>query len=88
MLETHPLLHRTYPIIDSPLPGLWQVHTHYGISHINASHYQLVGRRMECVMGPSNGAGLTARTLDEYASALPLCYTTPGSNLTRTNDFF
>ena len=37
MLETHPLLHRTYPIITPPWPGMWQVHTYYGISHINAS---------------------------------------------------
>ena len=27
MLETHPLLHGTYPIITLPWPGLWQVHT-------------------------------------------------------------
>ena len=31
VLETHPLLRGTYPIITSPWPGLWQVHTHYGI---------------------------------------------------------
>ena len=37
MLETNPLLHRTSPIITSPWPGLWQVHAHYGIPHINAS---------------------------------------------------
>ena len=49
MLETHPMLHRTYPIIISSWPGLWQVHTHYGIPHINAS--LLVGRRMESMLG-------------------------------------
>ena len=27
MLETHLLLHGTYPIITSLWPGLWQVHT-------------------------------------------------------------
>ena len=29
MLETHPLLYQTYPIITSPWPGLWQVYTHF-----------------------------------------------------------
>ena len=29
MLETHPLLHGTYPFITSPWPGLWQVHKNY-----------------------------------------------------------
>ena len=37
MLETHPLLPGTYPIITSPWPGLWQFQTHYGIPNINAS---------------------------------------------------
>ena len=30
MLETHPMLLGTYPIITSPWPGLWQVYTQYG----------------------------------------------------------
>ena len=37
LLETHPLLRGTYPIITSPWPGLAGSHTHYGIPHINAS---------------------------------------------------
>ena len=36
LLETHPLLRGTYPIITSPGQD-WQVHTHCGIPHINAS---------------------------------------------------
>ena len=55
MLETHPLLHRTYPIITSPWPGLWQVHTHYGIPHINASLLIAHGRKkmyIEFVVDP------------------------------------
>ena len=37
MLETHTLLCGSHSIFTSPWPGLWQVHTHYGIPHINAS---------------------------------------------------
>ena len=37
MLETHPLLHGTYPIIISPWPGLWRVYTHFGILYMNSS---------------------------------------------------
>ena len=50
MLQTHPLLQGTYPISTSPWPGLWQVHTHYGIPHINASLLP-IGRQAygECV---------------------------------------
>ena len=39
-------------------------------------YYLLVGRRMESVLGVHEyRRGLNARSLDEYASALPLCYT-------------
>ena len=48
-VKTHPLLNGTYPILTSPWPGLWQVHTHYGFPHINTSLQ--VGRRMESVLG-------------------------------------
>ena len=44
MLETPPLLNGTYLIIASPWPGLWHIHTQYGIPHINASTtYKYVG---------------------------------------------
>ena len=39
-------------------------------------YYLLVDRRMESVLGSmSIGAVLTARSLNVYARALPLCYT-------------
>ena len=51
MLETHPLLHRTYKIITSPCPGLRQIH-HIMAFHIKMSlFYLLVGRCMESVLG-------------------------------------
>ena len=50
--------------------------THYGITHINASLLPISRQAYgECIRGSSIGAVLTARSLDEYASALPLCYT-------------
>ena len=48
-VKTHPLLNWTYPILTSPWPRLWQVHTHYGFAHINTTLQ--VGRRMESVLG-------------------------------------
>ena len=35
--ETHPLHLGNYPTITSPMPRLWQVHTHYGIQNVDAS---------------------------------------------------
>ena len=63
--ETHPLIHRTYPIIASPLSELWQVHTHCGIQHMLLC-YQLVGKRVESVLGVHEyRRGLNAGSLDE-----------------------
>ena len=47
VLEIHMLLPGTNQITITPWPGLWQVHTHYGILHVNASLLPMVGRRMD-----------------------------------------
>ena len=44
ILERHRLLHRTFPIITSPWPGLWQIHINHGIPHINASQLHWLPR--------------------------------------------
>ena len=78
VLETHPLLHETYPIITSPWPGLAGSHTLWHSTYkCLSTGYQQVGVWRVCWGSMSIGAVLTARSLYMYARALPLCYTPP-----------
>ena len=62
MLETHPLLYGTYPVI---MAGS----LHYGIPHLKVSLLLLVGRRLESVLGVHEYRSDLNWTLDLWLSS-------------------